>query len=110
MPAHGAMLKLGATLIGRAWRQARPAAPLLHSVLLLAGGLLPTFAQGRQCQISREAPAAKPDRSPRAAGRTRKRHGVANDRAVSTLRVARTDPHIMFAQCAHELALITTGC
>ena len=65
MPAHGAMLELGTTLIGRARRRARPAAPLLHSVLLLAGGLLPALTQGRQCQISCQAPAAKPDRAPR---------------------------------------------
>ena len=108
MPAHGAMLKVGTTLTGRARCRARPAAPLLHSVQLLAGGLLPTSAQGRQRQISREAPAAKPNRAPRAGDRTSKRDGVANDTAAATLRVARTDPHIMFAQRAHELALITT--
>ena len=45
MPAHGAMLNLGTTLIGCAGRRARPAGPLLHRVLLLAGGLLPTRAQ-----------------------------------------------------------------
>ena len=109
MPAHGAMLALGTTLVAHARRRARPPAPLLDRVLLFGSGLLPTLADGRQRQIPGQAAAAKPDRALRPAGRTGKGDRVAHHGAPCTLRVAWSHADLVFAQSAHELALVPAG-